>query len=232
MKQIHCIQHVPCEPPGRIADWAEARGLELSVTRVYTGELFPAADEVEALVIMGGGMSVHDERTLPWLVDEKRLIERVVRAEKPVLGVCLGAQLVAGVLGARVHRNRFREIGWFRVEATPAGRTHARFPVPAGLVPLHWHGETFDLPDGALHLARSAACEMQAFTWGERVLALQFHLEFTREGVAEMIARCHDEMGTGPYVQSPEDLLAPPARFDAAHAMLDDLLDRWKGSAE
>lgn len=228
MKRIHCIQHVPFEPPARIADWAGANGMELPVTRVYAGELFPAADEVEALVVMGGPMSVHDERALPWLTDEKRLIERVLRAEKPVLGVCLGAQLLAGVLGARVHRNRFQEIGWFRVEATAEGRAHAHFPFPAGLVPFHWHGETFDLPAGSTHLARSAACEQQAFAWGDRVLGLQFHLELTPEGVQDLIAHCHDDMGSGPYVQSPEEMLAPPARFEGAHAHLRQLLDRWK----
>jgi GMP synthase-like glutamine amidotransferase len=146
--------------------------------------------------------------------------------------VCLGAQLVADVLGARVHRNRFQEIGWFRAEATAAGRAHARFPLPAEFVPFHWHGETYDLPDGAVQLARSAACEEQAFAWGGSVLGLQFHLEVTPEQIAAMIAACGDDMGAGPYVQAPADMQAEPARFAAGHALIDGLLDRWKEAGD
>jgi GMP synthase-like glutamine amidotransferase len=227
VNRIHFIQHVPFESPARIAGWARERGLETSLTRVFE-EPLPAAEDVEALVVMGGPMSVHDAESLPWLTEEKRLIEAVVRADKPVLGVCLGAQLIADVLGARVHRNRFQEIGWFRVEATAAGRNHAHFPLRAEFVPFHWHGDTFELPSGAVQLARSAACEQQAFAWGERVLGLQFHLEMDAEGVSALAMHCGAEAGSGPYVQSPEEMLALPARFDAAHALLEELLDHWK----
>jgi GMP synthase-like glutamine amidotransferase len=225
--RLHFIQHVPFETPARIAGWARERGLETSIARVFE-EPLPAAGDVEALVVMGGPMGVHDEGKLPWLAGEKRLIEAVVRAGKPVLGVCLGAQLIADVLGARVYRNRFHEIGWFRVEATAAGRGHARFPLRAEFVPFHWHGDAFDLPAGAVQLARSAACEQQAFAWGDRVLGLQFHLEMDAEGVAALTAHCGGDAGSGPYVQSPDEMLGVPARFDAARALLDELLDHWK----
>jgi len=227
VRRIHFIQHVAFETPARIAGWAGERGLEQALTRVFADEPLPAAEEVEALVVMGGPMSVHDSN-LPWLGGEKRLIEAVLRADRPVLGVCLGAQLIADVLGARVHRNRFHEIGWFRVEATAAGRGHARFPLPAEFVPFHWHGETFDLPAGAVQLARSAACEQQAFAWGERVLGVQFHLEMDAEGVAAMNAHCGADAGSGPYVQSAAEMVSAPERFTAAHGLLDELLDHWK----
>jgi GMP synthase-like glutamine amidotransferase len=227
MRTIHCIQHVPYEPPAHIATWAERRDIGLSVARVFADEPLPAPDDIEGLVVMGGPMGVADAEKLPWMLDEQRLIEAVLHAGKPVMGVCLGAQLVARVLGARVHRNRFQEIGWFRVEATAEGRDHARFPIRAGLVPFHWHGDTFDLPRGAVHLARSAGCEQQAFAWGDRVLALQFHLEVASEEIGEMIEHCRGDIGTGPYVQSPAEMLAT-THVDAAHAFLDELLDRWR----
>lgn len=228
MRHVHCLQHVSFEPPARIASWAEERGVAMTVARLFDGDPLPGAADIEGLVVMGGPMSVHDDSKYPWLAEEKKLIEHTLRAEKPVLGVCLGAQLIAAVLGARVHRNRFQEIGWFRVEATAAGRAHPDFPLCAAFVPFHWHGDTLELPAGATQLARSAACEQQAFAWSDRVLGLQFHLEVTADGIQEMIAHCHD-MGSGPYVQSPEEMLAtPPARYDDAGGILYELLDRWK----
>lgn len=228
MKRIHVIQHVPFETPAHIGRWAGERGLELEIVRLFDGVAPPDADDVEALVLMGGPMSVHDEMLFPWLAAEKRLVERVLRLERPVLGVCLGAQIIADVLGARVHRNRFQEIGWYRTEPTAEGRSHPRFPVGDAFTPLHWHGETFDLPAGTVHLARSAACEQQAFAWGARVLGLQFHLEMTPEGIQDLITNCAGEMGSGPYVQSPEQMIAAGGHVAAAHAMLEALLDRWK----
>ena len=204
------------------------RGLGIAITRVFSGEPLPADDDIEGLVVMGGPMGVSDGERFPWIAEEKRLIERALRAEKPVLGVCLGAQLIADVLGARVYRNRFREIGWFRVEATEQGRHHHHFPLRGEFVPFHWHGDTFDLPAGAVHLARSAACEQQAFAWGHGVLGLQFHLEVDAEGVAAMSAHCGADAGSGPYVQSAAEMLSTPGRFAEAHAFLDELLDSWK----
>lgn len=228
MKRIHCLQHVPFESPSRIADWALRNDVEIRVVRLFAGESLPEVDDVDALVVMGGPMGVHDARAYPWLAAEKRLVERAVGTDRPILGVCLGAQLVADVLGARVYRNRFREIGWFDVEATAAGRDHARFPLPREFTPFHWHGDAFDLPEGAAHLARSAACEQQAFAWGDRILGLQFHLEMTPTDVEALLAHAGTDLGTGPYVQSPADMVTPMPRFLDAHALLDSLLDRWK----
>jgi len=228
VRKIHAIQHVPFETPAHIGRWAEKRGLALETVRLFDGAPPPDAGGVEALVLMGGPMSVHDEAAFPWLVEEKRLVEHVLRAEKPVLGVCLGAQIIADVLGARVHKNRFQEIGWYRVEPTAEGRAHTHFAFAEAFTPLHWHGETFELPTGAVHLARSAACEQQVFAWGGRVLGMQFHLEMTPESIEDLIANCSGEMGSGPYVQFPEQITAVGGNITAAHALLEMLLDRWK----
>mgnify|MGYP000849044073 CR=1 FL=1 len=178
--RIHALQHVPFEPPGSIEAWARHAGHALAITHLYRGDPLPAVEEPDLLVVLGGPMSVHDEARYPWLIDEKRFIERAIAAGRRVLGICLGAQLIAQVLGARVYANDEKEIGWFAVEATAAARTAAVFEgFPPRLLAFHWHGETFDIPAGAVHAARSAACAHQAFAFGDRVVGLQFHLETT-----------------------------------------------------
>jgi GMP synthase-like glutamine amidotransferase len=141
-----------------------------------------------------------------------------------VLGICLGAQLIASCLGARVYPNARKEIGWFPVEAVPAPAECFRLPAVSTV--FHWHGETFDLPAGAHRIARSAACENQGFQLGARVIGLQFHLETTPASAAELIAHGREELVTAPYVQTePEIVGAPPAAYAAINGMMHALLD-------
>jgi GMP synthase-like glutamine amidotransferase len=154
-----------------------------------------------------------------------------VTAGRTLVGVCLGAQLIAEVLGGRVYRNREKEIGWMPIELTEAGRVS---PVTGFLPPtlpvFHWHGDTFELPSGAVHLARSAACEHQAFLYDGRVLGLQFHLESTEQSVAGICAGCADELIPGPYVQSAERILSATADdYARLNAALFGILDRLPG---
>ncbi len=225
MIRVHCIEHVSFETPGRIADWVVERGHSFATTRVYDREPFPSVDAFDALVVMGGPMGVHDDARFAWLADEKRLIEEAIETEKKVLGVCLGAQLIASVLGARVYRNRFKEIGWFPLQVAEAGR--ARWDLPKEFTAFHWHGDAFDLPKDAVHLAKSAACENQMFAVGAKVVGIQFHLEATRAAVEDMLRHGAADLGEGPYVRAPSAMLAPDAPFAAAHALLDGVLDRW-----
>jgi GMP synthase-like glutamine amidotransferase len=227
MKRIHCIEHVPFETPGRIADWVVERGHSFASTQVYAGDEYPELDGFDALVVMGGPMGVHDADVYPWLVEERKLIDSAVVADKHVLGVCLGAQLLASALGARVYRNRFKEIGWFPMRATEAGA--AEWTLPKKLLAFHWHGDAFELPSGAVHLAKSDACEHQMFALGTKILGIQFHLEMTREGVSELVRHCSDDIGEGPYIQSPATMLATHA-FTPAHECLNTVLDRWIAS--
>ncbi|MBK9134578.1 MAG: type 1 glutamine amidotransferase [Betaproteobacteria bacterium] len=125
--RIHALQHVPFEPPGSIEAWARRAGHALAVTHLHRGDPLPVVNGGDLLVVLGGPMSVHDEARYPWLVDEKRFIERTIAAGRRVLGICLGAQLIAHVLGARVHASDEKEIGWFAVEATAAARNAAVF---------------------------------------------------------------------------------------------------------
>ena len=231
MANIHCFQHVAYEGLGTIAAWANAAGHRVRTTRLFDGEPVRPVDDADLLVVMGGPMNVHEEDRHPWLTHEKRAIERAIAGGKRVLGVCLGAQLVADALGARVYRNAVREIGWYPVETTAQARSTRLFAgFPARLCAFHWHGDTFDIPAGALHVARSAGCEHQAFVYGEGVVGLQFHLETTRDDVQGLIENgadeLNDELNGGPYVQAPAAMLEDPGRFDLIASTMRELLER------
>lgn len=173
------IEHVPHEGPAAIATAAAARGLELEVCRPYLGEALPAPGELAGLVVMGGPMSVADVDEHPHLAQELALVEAVARAGLPLLGVCLGAQLLAAALGAPVYRGPHDEIGPGSVALTEHGRND-RVLGASGLTELpvvHWHSETFDLPRGSTLLASSVLYPRQAFRVGSRAYGLQFHVE-------------------------------------------------------
>jgi GMP synthase (glutamine-hydrolysing) len=224
---IQCLQHVPFETPGSIGGWACKGGHSLAVTALYHGHPLPELASLDLLVVLGGPMNIYEEQRFPWLRAEKRFIAKAVAARKSVLGICLGAQLIADVLGARVFANRYREIGWFPIEKTTAAQadlTAAFLPQRAEV--FHWHGDTFELPAGALHLARSRGCEQQGFVFAQRVVGLQFHLETLPELAAGLIAHCGAEIVPGPYVQSPEQMIADPARFGRINRVMQGLLDQ------
>ena len=226
MKRLHYCQHVSFEGLGSIATWAEAAGFQISGTRFYRNDPLPVVDDLEWLVIMGGPMNIYEEATHPWLRDEKKIIHQAIERGKTVLGICLGAQLIADVLGAAVKANRNREIGWFPIyKTTAAEKVRVAAALPDGLPVLHWHGDTFDLPGGAVHLAKSEACEHQGFVLNQRVVGLQFHLEATPQSLEQLIVHCRSEIDGSLYVQNPAVMLADPTRFTAANKAMDRLLD-------
>lgn len=224
---IHCLQHVSFEPAAGISTWAHARGHEFTVTRLFANEPLPDVSAIEALVVMGGPMGVHDEAMHPWMRGEKHMVAAALETGLPVLGVCLGAQMIAHVSGARVYRNRFQEIGWFPVEATDAGVE--KMALPRTFRAFHWHGDTFQLPANAVQLARTDACEQQMFLLADRVLGIQFHLEVGPDEVAAMLAGA-GELPEGPYVQSAERMKDAAEDSAASSLLLETVLDRWAGS--
>lgn len=224
---IHYLQHVPFEGLGSIEDWVRRGGHTLGATRFYLGEPLPPVQKVDLLVVMGGPMNIYEEAKYQWLADEKRFIERAIAAGRRVLGICLGAQLVADVLGAKVYANADKEIGWFRVETTEAASASALFAAfPQRIDVFHWHGDTFDIPACAAHVARSVGCANQAFVYDERVVGLQFHLETTPASAQSIIAQCADEIVEGRYIQVPQAILADARRFHAINCVMQELLDR------
>ena len=182
------LQHISCEPPGVYEDVLVERGATIHRVEVDEGGELPAAGTFDAIVAMGGPMSATDDATLPWLTAEKRLIAEAVRGGTPYWGVCLGVQLLAAALGARVYAGEEPEVGLLPVELTAEGRADPVFAgAPADLVTLQWHGDTFDLPAGAVRLAGSDAYPNQAFRF-ERAYGVQFHLEVSTEMAREWAA--------------------------------------------
>lgn len=222
MARVQVLQHVAFEDPGAITPWLQQRSHQIRTTHLYRGDLLPAVSDIDWLIIMGGPMGVHDEAELPWLGAEKTFIRACIDNGKTVLGICLGAQLIANVMGAEVRRNAETEIGWFPVSAVgshPLARLFSDSPTV-----FHWHGDTFAIPATAEHLCRSAACENQAFLIGEKVLGLQFHLETTAQGLADLCADCEQNPGTGKWIQTPAEMSSDAARFHSTQAILTAIL--------
>ncbi len=225
--RIQWFQHVPFEGLGSIEPWMRARGHVLACTRLHAGELPPPVDSYDWLIVMGGPMNIYQEHEHPWLIAEKRAIRAAIDGGRRVLGICLGAQLIADVLGAKVTRNPQKEIGWYAVERTTAAAQSSLFAdFPNRFEAYHWHGDTFGLPPGAQRVAHSVACAQQAYVWGERVVGLQFHLETTPASAAELIENARDELVPAPYIQSAETMLADAARFDRLNLLMSGLLAR------
>jgi len=222
--RAHYLQHVPFEGLGSIQRWLDAAGYQISGTRFFASALLPDPADIDLLLVLGGPMSVHDERQYAWLKDEKWFIKAMIDAGKPLLGVCLGAQLIADVLGACVYKNHEREIGWFPIQGLASGDA-GRFIFPPSLPVFHWHGETFELPAGAVHLAQSRACAHQAFQVGNSVIGLQFHLEMTTESVQAILSQCRHELKPAEYVQTEEEILSMPVEhFLELNALMDRVL--------
>ena len=226
--RIHIIQHVAFEGPGAIAAWAQERGHLLTVTEQFAGGKLPGVDQFDFLVIMGGPMGADDDAQHSWLAAEKQLIAKALQGRKAILGVCLGAQLLALALGARVYPNREREIGWFPVRLTKeAERSRLLSGLHGEMTVLHWHGDTFDLPQGAVHLAESGLCRNQAFEHDGRVLGLQFHLEVQPEGLDRLIANSAADLAApSPAVQTADQMRASAHLAKALRPLLDIVLDR------
>jgi GMP synthase-like glutamine amidotransferase len=221
--RVHVLQHVPFEDIGSIAPWLAARKAEISYTRFFESPQLPALDSLDMVIVMGGPMSANDEDTLPWLVSEKQFIHDTVVRGIPILGICLGAQLIAAAMGAQVYKNQVKEIGWFPVRRVPSPPETFQFPEEC--LAFHWHGETFDLPEDAVQLAESAGCRNQAFQINYNAIGLQFHLETTVENVSALLENCREDIDAGPYIQSEKELRAVPlVTYQKINKVMNDVL--------
>lgn len=228
--RAHYLQHVAFEGLGSIDAWLKSAGYQITATRFYQSSLLPAADSFDFLIIMGGPMGVNEEERYPWLRMEKRFIRQVIKRGTPVLGICLGAQLIAASLGESVYPNRRKEIGWFPVQGIDH-QDKALFLFPAEFEAFHWHGDTFDLPADSVLLASSEGCTNQAFQLGASVMGLQFHPEITHESVKTMINNCRDEILPSKFVQPPPVMLdTSPHKYQTANTLMGEVLSFLTGS--
>jgi GMP synthase (glutamine-hydrolysing) len=216
MDEVLVFQHDPFEDLGAFTEVLEKQGARCRVIQLYQGEM--PAEEWErtgALIILGGPMGVYDEEQFPFLRWEKRIIRAAIDEAVPLLGVCLGAQLIAATLGAPVYHGPVKEIGWNPISITPHGQVDSLLGyLPENATVFQWHGDGFDLPSGAIRLASSVNYENQAFRMGKNIYALQFHLEVTPRMIERWIDARSKDLAQAPYV-SPEKIRADTQSYAA-----------------
>lgn len=201
-----------------IKDWADKMGHTIEIHRTYLNEL-PRKKSFDLLIILGGPMSAND--TFPWLESEKKFIRESIDDGCMIMGICLGAQLIAKVLGATVTKNPEVEIGWFPV------RCAVNF-LSSDLEVFHWHSETCSLPEGTQLLASSIACKNQAFAYEDTVLGIQFHLEMNEASLRDILENCKSELVGGTYIQSEDEILSRKDLIVRCKEELYDLLDGFE----
>ena len=223
--KLHYIQHVPFETPAGILKWASSRSVDISSTKMFDSALLPELSDFDFLLIMGGPMSVNEESKFHWMKNEKKFIENCISHNKKILGICLGAQLIADVLGAEVSANKYKEIGWHDVDKCNDIRFTNEFPTK--FKAFHWHGERFNIPDDAVKIFESEACDNQGFVYGNSV-GLQFHIESDDDLIASMIENCSNDIDNSRYVQNINEINAGksniPVNFKIMSSFLDDLI--------
>ena len=229
MKPVAIFRHVAHEGPGRLGEFLAARQIPWQLIAIDRGEVAPGSPTgFSGLVFMGGPMSVNDD--LPWIAPSLELIRKAVAAGIPVLGHCLGGQLMAMALGGAITRNPVKEIGWGKARTTPAPEAAGWFGATTEFPAFHWHGETFSIPDGAVRILETAHCANQAFTLDGRHLALQCHVEMTEAMIAEWCAAGAAEIAASdsPAVQTAEEMLRrTPDNLPAMSAVAEKLYSRW-----
>jgi GMP synthase (glutamine-hydrolysing) len=230
--KIHFIQHVPFEGLGCIENWIKENNYLLRHTKIFDlGSFpFPQVSDFDWLIIMGGPMSVYDTKKYPWIKDELALIKTAISSNKIVLGICLGAQFIAAALGAHVYPGSQKEIGWFPVNMNPAslifGENHG---ISKALTVFHWHGDTFDLPKGSIHMASSDTTPNQMFIYNNRVLGIQFHIEVTPDDVHRMADNMEEELIENTYVQRKELIIKENRYYAANNQYMYQILDYLQG---
>jgi len=222
--------HVPFEGPGLIGEWISNNKHDLRFTRFYNGDPLPDPGTLDMLIIMGGPMNVFDYHIHPWMEEEIEWVADYIYSGKPVLGICLGAQIVATALGSEVYPGKEKEIGWYNIRFLPAlGDYKICKRLPDTRKVFHWHGDTFNIPEEAVRIAESQLFPNQGFIYDGRVIALQFHLEVTRPNVETLVENCRDELVPGPYIQTEKEILDSGVFSEENRVLLFRLLDYLAG---
>lgn len=218
--------HVPFEGPGYILDWVRKKGHKLHYTKFHEGDALPDASALDLLIIMGGPMNVFDFHMHSWMEEEIDWVKEFIASEKPVLGICLGAQILAAALGEEVYPGPHKEIGWHNLQFFPSLGDFKIFKeLPTSRKVFHWHGDTFNIPEGATRIAASQAFPNQGFIYKNNVMALQFHLEVGPESVKKLVENCRDELVEGPHIQPEKKILGEQNYFQSNREVLYQFLD-------
>ena len=199
--EILVFQHHPLEGLGTIKHWLESHQASITYHKFFEDQSIPNIDDYDGLIIMGGPMSVNDEDEHPWITGAVKTIKRAIDSNKKVLGICLGAQLIAKSLGAIVKPNQHREIGLHPISPVKTSNTDV-FTFPNPLNVIHWHSQTFDIPPNATHIAQSEACSNQGFQLGKNVIGLQFHLELDKDSLKSLVQEFKDQLIQDQYVHN------------------------------
>ena len=223
--RIHYFQHVAFEGLGYIETWANQNNYKLTATKFFEPYQFPELTDFDWLIVMGGTMGVYDTNKYTWLNEEKAFIRNAIDSNKVIIGICLGAQLIASALGAKVYANNQKEIGWFPL--TKTSQEHYLLKEFSGnFTTLHWHSDTFDLPKNAVHLLQTDICSNQAFIYNDKVLAFQFHLEVTPQTLNAMTENCRHELIKADYIQSENEILKQREFCNQSNNLLTIILNK------
>lgn len=220
---IYCLQHIEFESFGNLKDWAFIHNHTIKTTNPSICNSFVSPEDFDMLVIMGGTMSVYEENKHLWLHAEKAFVKEVLRLGKPVLGICFGGQMLAQLLGADVRPNIYKEIGWHNVKKSPGCNTFLK-GLPETFPVFQWHGDTFDMPEGATRLFESEACINQGFIYNN-IIGLQFHPEANDLWIKELIHHCKGDIVQGPYIQNEENMLCREMELLMSQNVMFQVLD-------
>lgn len=227
--KIHFIQHISFEHPASLLKWAKQHDHSIGITHIYENISLPSVNDFDMLVMMGGPMGAYEEDKYHWLKTEKKFVKDAIDADKKVLGICLGCQIIADVLGSKVYPHTQKEIGWWPVKKIAKNKDHPLIKnLPETFTSFHWHGDTFDLPQGATHLLYSDACTQQGFVYNNNVAALQFHPEVETDLLHNLTEHDRAELITAPFIQSEETLNELlPSHIDRQYAYISSFMNEF-----
>lgn len=226
--RIHIFQHAHFESPGNIVDISKSRNHSITTTKFYEDYSFPDIDDFDLLVIMGAPMSVGDEDEYPWLIEEKKFIKYAIEVGKKILGICFGSQLIAEVLGANVYPNKQKEIGWFNIRKDKNTNSSFLIRFPDEVMAFHWHGDTYDLPQKSKPVFSSSTTENQGFTYGDKVIALQFHWEIKINNIEELIIHSGSDLVFGSFIQTKKEMITFPEIFKQSRIMMEKVIEYFE----
>ena len=205
--KIHCIQHVEFEGLANIESWILKKGYQVTYTMLYNNEALPEPDDFDLLIVMGGPMSFDDDEKYSWLASERKFLKKVISAGKSILGICLGAQIIADTISGSAKHSNSKEIGWFPIYFNKKNEIKGFDFIPDNIIAFHWHGDTFYIPEGAIRLASSDEFPNQGFVYNNNVIGLQFHLEMNNISLSGMIENCGSELIPSIWVQNEEQII-------------------------